>query len=114
MVRIGHYHARTGTLKKAADLAQRTDRFLGGSRGEADAALEEIINLRHPLVRLAREIDWDFDGPAAGQAKPSSAAACLRMLGSLFRFGFAHSFLPWCRFRREARARGQYRHYRSG
>ena len=22
--------------------------------------LEEIINLRHPLVRLAGEIDWDF------------------------------------------------------
>src|SRR5258706_7958936 len=22
--------------------------------------LEKIINLRHPLVRLAREIDWDF------------------------------------------------------
>ena len=32
MVRIGHYHARTGTLKKAADLAQRTDRFLGAAR----------------------------------------------------------------------------------
>jgi hypothetical protein len=24
--------------------------------------LEEIINLRHPLVRLAGEIDWDFLG----------------------------------------------------
>ena len=23
-------------------------------------ALEEIINLRHPLVRLAAEIDWGF------------------------------------------------------
>jgi len=23
-------------------------------------ALEEIIDLGHPLVRLAREIDWDF------------------------------------------------------
>ena len=22
--------------------------------------LAEIINLRHPLVRLAEEIDWDF------------------------------------------------------
>ena len=22
--------------------------------------LEEIVNLRHPLVRLAGEIDWDF------------------------------------------------------
>jgi hypothetical protein len=22
--------------------------------------LDKIINLRHPLVRLAREIDWDF------------------------------------------------------
>jgi hypothetical protein len=24
------------------------------------ASLEAIINLRHPLVRLAAEIDWDF------------------------------------------------------
>jgi hypothetical protein len=23
-------------------------------------SLEKIINLRHPLVRLAAEIDWDF------------------------------------------------------
>jgi hypothetical protein len=23
-------------------------------------ALRDIINLRHPLVRLAEEIDWDF------------------------------------------------------
>ena len=29
-------------------------------------ALEEIINLRHPLVRLAVEIDWGFlDRPAS-------------------------------------------------
>jgi len=23
-------------------------------------SLEKIINLRHPLVRLAAEVDWDF------------------------------------------------------
>ncbi len=25
-------------------------------------ALEEIIDLRHPLVRLAAEVDWEFVG----------------------------------------------------
>src|SRR5215510_4612809 len=49
--------------------------------------LEEIINLRHPLVRLAGEIDWDFlagrfssvcrvgPGQAGGRAVHSQAYA---------------------------------------
>ena len=28
--------------------------------------LEQIIDLRHPLVRLSREIDWDFVGRRFG------------------------------------------------
>lgn len=28
--------------------------------------LEEIINMRHPLVRLAGEIDWEFVGKRFG------------------------------------------------
>ena len=30
--------------------------------------LEEIINLGHPLVRLAREIDWEFVARRFGSA----------------------------------------------
>ena len=30
--------------------------------------LEEIINLRHPLVRLAREVDWEFVARRFGSA----------------------------------------------
>lgn len=30
--------------------------------------LEQIINLRHPLVRLAAEIDWEFVGKRFGAA----------------------------------------------
>ena len=32
----------------------------GGSGDLLRPALEEIIDLGHPLVRLAREIDWGF------------------------------------------------------
>jgi IS5 family transposase len=37
-------------------------------------ALEEIINLRHPLVRLAAEIDWGF---LAGRFGSGFFAECL-------------------------------------
>ena len=50
-------------------------------------ALEDIINLSHPLVRLAREIDWKFlDGRfagvcAAGVGQPPLAT---RLVAGLF------------------------------
>src|SRR6185312_14223252 len=63
-------------------------RFGGGSLALGDAmakprddrqkdllrpALEEIIDLGHPLVRLAREIDWGFlDGRFAGVCTPGA------------------------------------------
>ncbi len=38
-------------------------------------ALEEIINLRHPLVRLAAEIDWGFLAGRFGLSRWAWAAA---------------------------------------
>jgi transposase, IS5 family len=49
--------------------------------------LEEIINLRHPLVRLAEEIDWDF---LAGRVSsvcrvgPGQPPLPTRLVASLF------------------------------
>src|SRR6266513_3969220 len=42
-------------------------------------ALEEIIDLDHPLVRLAREIDWGFlDGRFASVCTPGPANLACR------------------------------------
>ena len=38
-------------------------------------ALDQIIDLGHPLARLAREIDWDFlDGRFASVCRPGRAS----------------------------------------
>jgi hypothetical protein len=44
-------------------------------------SLEKIINLRHPLVRLAAEIDWDF---VAGRfhGRPTKVGRSSRMVAS--------------------------------
>ena len=50
-------------------------------------ALEEIIDLRHPLVRLAREIDWGFlDGRFAGVCAAGAGQPPLptRLVAGLF------------------------------
>ena len=50
-------------------------------------ALEEIIDLRHPLVRLAREIDWGFlDRRFAGVCTPGPGQPGLptRLVAGLF------------------------------
>src|SRR3979490_835542 len=50
-------------------------------------ALEDIIDLSHPLVRLAREIDWMFlDGRFAGACAPGSGQPPLptRLVAGLF------------------------------
>ena len=46
-------------------------------------ALEEIINLRHPLVRLAAEIDWSFLAATVwfGLSRRASAAAIADAVG---------------------------------
>jgi IS5 family transposase len=51
------------------------------------SSLEAIINLRHPLVRLAAEIDWDFlakrfgsvcrVGPGSRRHAAGSADCCV-------------------------------------
>ena len=38
-------------------------------------SLEKIINLRHPLVRLAAEIDWDFLAGRFSSVCPPRAGA---------------------------------------
>jgi len=49
-------------------------------------SLEKIINLRHPLVRLAAETDWDFlagrfgsvcRAGSSGTATPENGSACI-------------------------------------
>ena len=51
------------------------------------AALEDIIDLAHPLVRLAREIDWQFlDGRFASvcTAGPGQPPLPTRLVAGLF------------------------------
>src|SRR5260370_24600647 len=44
-----------------------------GQKGLLRRALEAIIDLGHPLVRLARQIDWGFlDGRFAGVCAPGA------------------------------------------
>ena len=50
-------------------------------------ALEDIIDLGHPLMRLAREIDWGFlDGRFAGVCAPGTGQPGLptRLVAGLF------------------------------
>src|SRR5262249_46386061 len=51
--------------------------------------LEEIINLRHPLVRLAGEIDWDFLAgrfSSVCRGGPGEPAVPARVVGGVFIF----------------------------
>ena len=50
-------------------------------------SLEQIIDLGHPLARLAREIDWDFlDGRFSSvfQAGPGQSSLPTRLVAGLF------------------------------
>src|ERR1700722_15592966 len=56
-------------------------------------ALEEIINLRHPLVRLAAEIDWGFSGGTVrfGLSRRAWAAAIADAAGGWAVHSQAHA-----------------------
>jgi len=48
-------------------------------------SLEKIINLRHPLVRLAAEIDWDFLAARFGLSRrPGQPPLPTRLVAGLF------------------------------
>ena len=49
--------------------------------------LEQFINPRHPLVRLAREVDWDFVGRRFGSVcsvGPGHPPLSTRLVAGLF------------------------------
>src|SRR5262245_8700093 len=57
-------------------------------------SLERIINLRHPLVRLAREVDWDFVGRRFGSVcsvGPGQPPLSTRLVAGLFILKHMHS-----------------------
>jgi len=57
-------------------------------------ALEEIINLRHPLVRLAAEIDWGFLAGRFGsvcRAGPGQPPLPTRLVAGLFILKHMHN-----------------------
>ena len=57
-------------------------------------ALEEIINLRHPLVRLAAEIDWGFLAGRFGsvcRAGPGQPPLPTRLVAGLFILKYMHN-----------------------
>ena len=57
-------------------------------------ALEEIINLRHPLVRLAAEIDWGFLAGRFGsvcRAGPGQPPLPTRLVDGLFILKHMHN-----------------------
>jgi transposase, IS5 family len=87
-------------------LGDLCDSVSGHQRGDAMArprddrqkdllrpALEAIINLGHPLVRLAREIDWGcVDGRFAGVCTPGPGQPGLptRLVAGLFILKYMH------------------------
>jgi IS5 family transposase len=57
-------------------------------------SLETIINLRHPLVRLAREVDWDFVGGRFGSVcsmGPGQPPLSTRLVAGLFILKHMHN-----------------------
>src|SRR5262249_16812937 len=57
-------------------------------------SLETIINLRHPLVRLAREVDWDFVGRGFGWVwggGPEQPPLSTRLVAGLFILKHMHN-----------------------
>jgi IS5 family transposase len=57
-------------------------------------ALEEIINLRHPLMRLAAEIDWGFLAGRFGsvcRAGPGQPPLPTRLVAGLFILKHMHN-----------------------
>ena len=58
------------------------------------ASLEGIINLRHPLVRLAAEIDWDFLAKRFGsvcRTGPGQSPLPTRLVAGLFILKHMHN-----------------------
>ena len=57
-------------------------------------SLEKIINLRHPLVRLAAETDWDFLAGRFGsvcRVGPGQPPLPTRLVAGLFIFKHMHN-----------------------
>jgi transposase, IS5 family len=57
-------------------------------------SLDKIINLRHPLVRLAREIDWDFLAERFGSVcgvGPGQPPLPTRLVAGLFILKHMHN-----------------------
>src|SRR4051812_19432570 len=53
--------------------------------------LEKIINLRHPLVRLAREIDWGGRFPSMCGVGPGQPPLPTRLVAGLFILKHMHN-----------------------
>jgi transposase, IS5 family len=54
-------------------------------------SLDKIINLRHPLVRLAAEIDWAFPGRTVCRIGPGQPPLPTRLVAGLLILKHMHN-----------------------